>query len=127
MRVRPPAEEPGRDRGREEGPDRREGEAVREVAVPAEGDQRIAGGADEDVEVGAFAGEQARQGGRGQGCAGAADGDAGGDAEGGVRDVVHAPNLRDSFREGRRTFVFRAGFANRLEPRGVISVYSSPP
>ena len=65
MRVRSAAEEPSRDQGREEAPDRCEGEAVREVAMPAKGDERVAGGADEDVEVGAFAGEQAREGGGG--------------------------------------------------------------
>ena len=79
---------------------------MREVAVPAEGDERVAGGADEDVEVRGFGGEQAGKRGGGQGGAATTDDDAGGDAEGGVRDVVHAPNLRNSAREGRRTFVF---------------------
>ena len=63
MRVRSPAEEPSRDQGRKETPDRREGEAVREVTMPAEGDEWVAGGADEDVEVRAFTSEQAREGG----------------------------------------------------------------
>jgi hypothetical protein len=95
---------------------------MREVAMPAEGDEWVAGGADEDVKVGAFAGEQAREGGGGQGSAGAADGDACGDAEGGVRDIIHAMNLRASVAEGRRTFIFSPEAANRLEPRGVLSV-----
>ena len=118
MRVRSAAEEPSRDQGGEQAPDRREGEAVREVAMPAEGNERIAGGADKDVQVRAFAREQAGEGGGGQGGAGAADGDAGGNAEGGVRDVIHAINLRASVGEGRRTFVFCPRFANRLEPAG---------
>jgi hypothetical protein len=43
------------------------------------------------------------------------DGDPGGDAEGGVREVVHALNLRLTPEEGRRTFVFPPRTANRLE------------
>jgi hypothetical protein len=50
------------------------------------------------------------------------DGDPGGDAEGGVREVVHGLNLRDSFREGRRTFVFSVHGANRLELWGFLYV-----
>jgi hypothetical protein len=34
------------------------------------------------------------------------DGDAGGDTEGGVRDIIHAMNLRVFSLEGRRTFIF---------------------
>ncbi len=104
MCVRSAAEEPSRDQSCEETPDRREGEAVREVAMPAKGDERVAGGADKDIQIRAFAGEQAREGGGGKGGAGTADGDTSGDAEGGVRDIIHALNLRASVAEGSRTF-----------------------
>jgi len=50
------------------------------------------------------------------------DGDPGGDAQGGVREVVHVPNLRDSVREGRRTFIFRTRPGNRLELAGLFPV-----
>ena len=90
--------------------------------MPAERDERIAGRADEDVEVGRFGGEQPGERGGGQGGAAAAHGDAGSDAQGGVRDVIHAPNLMDLAEEGRRTFAFWPSPANRLEPDGVISV-----
>ena len=99
-------EEEGREPGGGQREHRHEDEAVREVAVPAEGHERVVGGADEDVEVGGFGGEQGGDGGGGDRAAAAMDGDAGGDAEGGVRDVVHGPNLWASVREGRRTFVF---------------------
>jgi len=47
------------------------------------------------------------------------DGDSGGDAEGGVRQVVHATNLRPMSGEGRRTFVFPSRTANWLELAGL--------
>jgi hypothetical protein len=47
------------------------------------------------------------------------DGDPGGDTEGGVREVVHASNLRASAPEGRRTFDFPARTDDRLELAGV--------
>jgi hypothetical protein len=46
------------------------------------------------------------------------DGDPGGDAQGGVREVVHASNLRASAPEGRRTFDFPVLIVNRLELAG---------
>ena len=95
---------------------------MREVAVPAERDERVVGGADEDVEVGRLGGEQGGHRGGGDRASAAMDGDPGGDAEGGVREVVHVPNLGDSVREGRRTFIFRTRPGNRLEPSGLFPV-----
>ena len=86
--------------------------------MPAEGHEGVVSGAEEDVEIRGFGGEEGGDGGSGDRTAAAVHGDTDGDAEGGVRDVIHTMNLRASASEGRRTFVFSGHFANRLEPMG---------
>ena len=112
-------EETRDDPRRQRCPDREEREAVREMPMPAERDQRVVRLADEDVEVGRLRGEQAGDRGGRERAPLAADDDTGGDAERGVRHVVHEPTIGVP-PTGRKRLVRVAHFAAGAG-RGVVA------